>query len=77
MDIKPDYVSDSLWEFNKDIQDIIFPEIKLYKWNSRYGISNLKNLLEVYENNMNQTAFNYYFGKNGDRSIQNRWKKEM
>lgn len=67
----------SLWEFNKDIQDFIFPEMKLYKWNSKYDISNWKNLLEVYEKNMNQTAFNYYFGKNGNRSIQNRWKKEM
>ena len=58
----------SLWEFNKDIQDFIFPEIKLYKWNSRYSIRNWKDLLEVYENNMDQTAFNYYFGKNSDRS---------
>jgi hypothetical protein len=38
---------DLLWEFNKDIQNFVFPEVELYKWDFKYGIDSWKKLLEM------------------------------
>jgi hypothetical protein len=52
---------DLLWKFNEDIQKFLFPEIELYKWDFKYnGDDNWRKLLEIYENNPNQTTYNYY-----------------
>jgi hypothetical protein len=51
---------DSLWEFSEDIHIFLFPEIKLYKWDSEYNIRDWRILLEIYENNPDQNAQNYY-----------------
>ena len=51
---------DSLREFNKDIENFLFPEIQLYKWDFKYGVDDLRKLLEICENNPTQTAYNYY-----------------
>jgi hypothetical protein len=53
-------IFDSLWEFSEDIRLFLFPEIKLYKWDSKYNIRSWRNLLEIYENNPDQNAQNYY-----------------
>ena len=56
---------DLLWKFNKDIQKVLFPEIELYKWDFKYNVDdNWRKLLEIYENNPNQTASNYYHKQN-------------
>jgi hypothetical protein len=51
---------DLLWEFSEDIRMFLFPEIKLYKWDSKYNIRSWKNLLKIYEDNPGQNAQNYY-----------------
>jgi hypothetical protein len=51
---------DLLWKFNQDIQKFLFPEIELYKWDFKYNVDNWRKILEIYENNPNQTACNYY-----------------
>jgi hypothetical protein len=51
---------DLLWKFNEDIQKFLFPEIELYKWDFKYNVDNWRKILEIYENNPNQTASNYY-----------------
>ena len=52
---------DLLRKFNEDIPQFLFPEIELYKWDFKYnGDDNWRKLLEIYENNPNQTAYNYY-----------------
>jgi hypothetical protein len=48
-------ISDLLWEFNRDILKFLFPEIELYKWDFKYGVDNWRTLLEIYENNSDQT----------------------
>ena len=56
---------DLLWKFNKDIQKVLFPEVELYKWDFKYNVDdNWRKLLEIYENNPNQTASNYYLKQN-------------
>src|SRR5918995_3220973 len=54
---------DLLWEFNNDIQNFVFPEVELYKWDFKYGVDSWKKLLEIYENNPNQTTYNHYLGE--------------
>lgn len=45
----------------RDILKFLFPEIELYKWDFKYnGDDNWRKLLEIYENNPNQTTYNYY-----------------
>jgi hypothetical protein len=53
-------VFDSLWIFNKDVQKFLFPEIKHYKWDFKYESDDWRKLLEIYENNPDQTAHNFY-----------------
>jgi len=55
---------DLLWKFNEDIQKFLFPEIELYKWDFKYNVDNWRKILEIYENNPNQTASNYYLKQN-------------
>jgi hypothetical protein len=53
---------DLLWKFNKDIQKFLFPVIELYEWDFKYNVDgNLGKILEIYKNNPNQTAHNYYY----------------
>jgi hypothetical protein len=54
---------DSLWEFSKDIENSIFTERQFYKWNLNYHVDDWRTLIEIYEKNPNQTAYNYFFGK--------------
>jgi hypothetical protein len=58
---------DLLWEFNKDILKFLFPEIELYKWDFKYDVDNWRRLLEIYENNPDQTLSNYYTRQETDR----------
>jgi hypothetical protein len=58
-------VLESLWKFTNDIQKFLFPEIELYKWDFEYGVDDWKKILEIYENNPNQTAHNFYTQKRG------------
>ncbi len=51
---------DSLWIFTKDVQKFLFPEIELYKWNFKYNIDDWRKILEIYENNPDQTAHRFY-----------------
>ncbi len=53
-------ILDSLWEFNKNIQNLFFPEIELYKWDFKYGVEDWRKIIEILENNPTQTAYNYY-----------------
>jgi hypothetical protein len=55
---------DLLWEFNKDILKFLLPEIELYKLDFKYEIDDWRKLLEIYENNPDQTIYNYYARKN-------------
>jgi hypothetical protein len=56
-----DEMLDLLWKFNKDIQKFLFPEIELYKWDFKSNVDgNWRKILEIYENNPNQTVHNYY-----------------
>jgi hypothetical protein len=63
-----DKMLDSLWVFNKDIQNLLFPEIELYKWDFKPSVDSWKKIYEICENNPEQTAYNYYFGKRDDRN---------
>lgn len=56
-----------LWKFNKDIQNLLIPEINRYKWNSESDCDDWKRFLEIYENNPNQNAYNLYFGERDNR----------
>jgi hypothetical protein len=60
-------IFDLLWEFNKDILKFLFPEIELYKLDFKYGVDNWRRLLEIYENNPDQTPYNYYTRQGTDR----------
>ena len=55
---------DLLWEFNKDILKFLLPEIELYKLDFKYEIDDWRKLLKIYENNPDQTIYNYYARKN-------------
>jgi predicted transcriptional regulator len=57
---------DSLWIFNKDVRKLLFPEIELYKWGFRCEVDDWRNLLEIYKNNPDQTAHNYYLQQRED-----------
>jgi predicted transcriptional regulator len=61
MEKQIDKMLDLLWKFNEDIRILLFPEIKLYKWDTKYNVNNWRNILEIYENNPNQTIHNLLF----------------
>jgi hypothetical protein len=42
--------------FSEDIRIFLFPEIKLYKWDSKYNVTAWRNLLEICKNNPDQNA---------------------
>jgi hypothetical protein len=64
MEKQIDKLLDLLWKFNENIRILLFPEIKLYKWDTKYNVNNWRNLLEIYENNPNQTIHNLLFSEN-------------
>jgi len=44
----------------RDILKFLFPEIELYKWDIKDNVdNNWRKILEIYEHNPNQTAYNY------------------
>lgn len=60
-------IFDLLWEFNQDILKSLFPEIDFYKWDFKYGVDSWRRLLEIYENNPDQTLYNIYTNRHTDR----------
>jgi hypothetical protein len=54
---------DLLWKFSDDIRIFLFPEIKIYKWDSKYNVSGWRNLLEICKNNPDENAQNYSLGQ--------------
>jgi hypothetical protein len=60
-----DEMLELLWKFDKDIRKFLFPEIEFYKWESKYNVHDWRNLLEIYENNPEQTAHNFLTQKKG------------
>jgi predicted transcriptional regulator len=59
MENQIDEMLDLLWKFDKDIRKFLFPEIEFYKWDSKYDVHDWRNLLEIFENNPDQTAHNF------------------
>jgi hypothetical protein len=59
MENQIDEMLDLLWKFDKDIRKFLFPEIEFYKWDSKYNVHDWRNLLEIFENNPDQTAHNF------------------
>jgi hypothetical protein len=47
MEKEIDKMLDLLWEFSEDIHIFLFPEIKLYKWDSKYNIRSWRNLRDL------------------------------
>jgi len=62
MEKEIEQILDSIWKFNDDIQKFLFPEIEHYKLEFKYNIDDWRKLLEIYENNPNQTAHNIVWG---------------
>jgi hypothetical protein len=63
MEKQVEQILDLIWKFNEDIQKFLFPEIEHYKWDFNHNVDDWRKLLEIYENNPDQTAHNIVWGK--------------